>query len=166
MKSESLIELRAGLELTGNFRPTPGCQLDLPIESPQDSAMRVAYLLVGAFLAVLGLSGCGVLRPSPDPELSYINIRGVKEIEKNERVLWETDYSAKPRIIHVQLGARELLDAQKLNSNLDIALKEFIGPEIRRRNLCDAGFDVRPGQRGGSKRGNYGFGLQCFWKDE
>ena len=128
--------------------------------------MNVAYLHVGAFLAVLSVSGCGVLRPSPDPELSYINIRAVKETEKNERVGWENDYSLKPKIIHVQLGAKELLVAQKLNSNIDIALKEFIGPEIRRRNLCDAGFDVRPGQRGGSKRGDIGFGLQCFWKDE
>jgi hypothetical protein len=59
-----------------------------------------------------------------------------------------------------------MLDAQKLNSTLDMALKEFIGSEINRRNLCDAGFDVRPGQRGGSKRGDYGFGLQCYWKVE
>ena len=121
-------------------------------------------ILAAVLLAVFGVVGCAELRPSPDPELSFVVIRGVKQTVRNGMEYWETDDTGKPSIIHVRLGAKEMLELRKLNSNLDIALKEFIEPEIRRRNLCDAGFEVRPGPRGGSKRGNYGFGLQCFWK--
>ena len=127
--------------------------------------MRISLIVPSGcvFVGALSLSGCLDMRPSPDLDLSYIDIRGVKEITQNEKIQWVPDAAEKPTIISVGLGAKEMAEVRKLNSNLDLALKEYIGAEIRHRKLCDSGFEIRLGQRGGTKRGNYGFGLNCFW---
>lgn len=128
----------------------------------------VAVFVCVAF-SLTSLEGCtGDSTRGPvgyDAPPSFIRIRPVKSFVVNERTIWETDYSEKPGIIDIRLGAIEMREVRKMYPDRDSALKKYIEPELRRRNLCDAGFEISPGQRTGSKLGDYGFSVQCFWKN-
>ena len=130
--------------------------------------MRTVNILFFASLIPLHLciAGCVEYRALYNPELSFIHIQGIKQTTRGEKIIWEIDDSAKPAIISVRLGAKEMIEVRELGPNIDLALKEYLRSELDRRRLCNGGFEIRPGQRTGSKIGDYGFGLQCFWKPE
>lgn len=131
---------------------------------------RSGGALVCIALSLVSLEGCADSSTKGpvgyDAPPSFIRIRPVKLFIVNERIIWETDYSKKPAIIDIRLGDMEMREVRKLYPDRDAALKKYIEPELTRRNLCDAGFEISPGQRTGSKLGDYGFSVQCFWKKQ
>jgi hypothetical protein len=123
--------------------------------------------LLALFANLNGCTGDGTQAlQSYDASPSFIQIRAIKSTVRHEKISWESDDSPKPATISIRLGDKEMREVQQLNPNRDIALKLYIEPRIRHLKLCGAGFEIRPGQRTGSKRGDYGFLLQCFWNDK
>ena len=122
--------------------------------------------VVFLFISLEGCAGGSASGPVVyDAPPSFIRIRPVRSFSVNERIIWETDYSEKPEIIAIALGEKEMREVHRLYPNRDAALKKYIEPELTRRNLCSAGFEILQGQRTGSKLGDYGFRVQCFWKN-
>ncbi len=121
---------------------------------------------VGYALAIAVTGGCLFaceVRPSPDPSLSFVRVIGRRPIPGGDGSKWENDPSPTPRLLSVRLGAKEFAEARKLHDDLDTSLSEYIAPELKRIGFCPMGYTIEPGNRAGTKRGDYGFTVQCNW---